>query len=135
MTAIKNIIERLGYSNSVNLVYPDSVDSSKCTNRIIKKIFNLLPESAIYLIDDKPFIVFHEEKRSAISQELVKTIWNFQIPLLFVCFDNRIEVYNGCSIKTDDNGHNAFIMLDESVIQVNDDDLPFTFWDISNPNY
>jgi hypothetical protein len=122
----KYIIESLGYSNSSMLYYSDSIEAQN--NRSIRKLFKELEPIAIYLADRRPFIVFCESAAKNISQQLMKKIWNAQIPVLIIGFDNRIEVYNGCSLDS-----NKELILLETVDNnsINENAL-FSFWNISS---
>jgi len=126
MSKNNRVIEALGYLNSSSLYYSDSSEVQE--NRSLQKLFKELTPVAIYLADNKPFIVFCETKEKNISPQLIKKVWNAQISLLIVSFDNRIEVYNGCSIDS-----NKKLILLETINNelVNETSL-FSFWNISN---
>jgi len=121
MPNVKSIIEALGYSNSSTLYYSGSREVKE--NRFIQKLFKELDPIAIYMTDNKPFIVFCETTEKNISKQLIKKIWNAQIPLVIISFDNRVEVYNGCSI----NSNKELVLLEK----VNESSS-FSFWNISN---
>jgi len=123
---MRSVIDALGYSGSGMLYYPDS--SSIADNYSIQKIFSELAPTAIYVADNKPFIVFIEYKEQDITASLIKKVWNAQIPLLIVSFDNRIEVYNGCSI---DEKQKLILLENIDKTLINEDSL-FSFWNISN---
>ena len=126
MSGMRSVIDALGYSGSGMLYYPDS--SSIADNYSIQKIFSELAPTAIYVADNKPFIVFIEYKEQDITASLIKKVWNAQIPLLIVSFDNRIEVYNGCSI---DEKQKLILLENIDKTLINEDSL-FSFWNISN---
>ena len=126
MSKMRSVIDALGYSGSGTLHYPNS--GSITGNRSLQKIFNELAPTAIYLVDNKPFIVFIESKEQKMTAPLIKKVWNAQIPLLIVSFENRIEVYNGCSI----NKKQKLVFLDNIDNALINEDSSFSFWNISN---
>lgn len=129
MSKIKNVIDALGYSNSSALYY---LGSSKIkNNRSIQKIFKELAPMAIYLADNKPFVAFFESLGKSITPQLIKKVWNAQIPLLIVSFENHIEVYNGCSIDTDEN----LVLLKKIDNALVNETSSFSFWNISNATF
>jgi hypothetical protein len=129
MSRMKNVIDVLGYSNSGALYYSDSSDIKG--NRSIQKLFRELAPMAIYLADNKPFIVFFESTEKSITTHLIKKVWNAQIPLLIISFDNRIEVYNGCSI----DANKKLILLEVIDSTLVNETSSFSFWNISNATF
>jgi hypothetical protein len=121
-----NALDNLGYSHSENLYYPDS-DETK-NNHSWHKLFVGIQPQAIYMADNKPFVVFCESHEKSISPILIKKIWNAQIPLLIVSFENRIEVYNGRSIDYNRDLVLLETLFDETV----DENSPFSYWKISD---
>jgi Type I restriction-modification system methyltransferase subunit len=120
------VIEALGYSESGTLYYPDS--DSIAGNRSLQKLFSDLAPTAIYLADTKPFIVFIESNEPNMTAPLIKKVWNTQIPLLIVSFENRIEIYNGCSIDK----KQKLRLLEKIDKPLINEDSSFSFWNISN---
>lgn len=129
MSRIKNVIDALGYSNSGALYYPNSNDIKG--NRSIQKLFRELAPMAIYLADNKPFIVFFDSTEKSIPPHLIKKVWNAQIPLLIISFENHIEVYNGCSI----DANKKLILLEAIDNTLVNETSPFSFWNISNASF
>lgn len=129
MSTIKKIIETLGYSNSNMLYYSDSDDIKD--NRSLQKLFKELAPQAVYLVDNKPFIAFFESTGKSISPDLIKMVWNAQLPLIIISFENRIEVYNGCSIDI----NKELILLDViDNASINKRDS-FSFWNITDSGF
>lgn len=128
MVGIRAVIDAMGYSRSNSLLYRENADTVK--NRHIQKLFRELNPDAIYTADDKPFVIFYESAEKCIPDLLVKRVWNAQIPLMIISFDNRIEVYNGCSI---DDG--MLILLEEIDVSQVTLDSPFSFWNIANSDF
>lgn len=129
MSMIKRVIEALGYSNSSALYYSDSSDIKG--NHSIQKFFRELDPVALFLADNRPFIAFFESSEKSITPELIKNIWNAQIPLLIVSFENHIEVYNGCSINENKN----LILLEKIDTELLNESSDFSFWNISNASF
>jgi len=129
MSDIRNAIEALGYSNSKSLFYADTVGVKN--NRQIFKLFDELGAAAIYTVNGNPFILFLEAADKNISDQLVRKIWNAQIPLAMICFENRIEVYNGCSIDRN-NDLIPLTELDPASMGLTSD---FSFWRIADPAF
>ncbi len=126
MPGMRSVIEALGYSESGTLYYPDS--DSIAGNRSLQKLFSDLAPTAIYLADTKPFIVFIESNEPNMTAPLIKKVWNTQIPLLIVSFENRIEIYNGCSIDK----KQKLRLLEKIDKPLINEDSSFSFWNISN---
>ena len=126
MFSIKNVINALGYSNSSTLYYADSSEIKG--NRSLQKLFRELTPEAIYLADNKPFIVFCESTDKSISRDLIKKVWNAQVPLLIISFENRIEIYNGCSI----DNNKELILLDTINDPSVNENTSFSFWNITD---
>lgn len=126
MSTIKNVMDALGYSNSKTLYYADSNDVKD--NRSLKKLFEELTPQAIYLADNKPFIVFFESTDKNVSPSLIKKVWNAQVPLLIISFENRIEIYNGCSIDK----NKELILLDAIENSTVNENASFSFWNITD---
>lgn len=127
MSRIKSVIESLGYSNSNMLYYYDSVDMQ--SHRAVVKLFEAFAPTAVYLVDNKPFIVFYESLESKIDSQVIIKVWNAQIPLLIVSYQDRLEVFNGCSLDLKKN----LIMLESMDYNHVNEFSHFSFWNISNP--
>ena len=129
MSGIRNAIEKLGFSKSNSLFYSNAMEAMN--NRQICKLLKELDATAIYVVDEKPFILFLEVVEKKLSDQLVKKIWNAQIPLAIISLENRIEVYNGCSI--DDN--KKLVPLAEIDPASMGSTTPFSYWRISDPAF
>jgi hypothetical protein len=127
MSGIKDVIVALGYSNSSSLLYFNTVGIE--SNRRICKLFEELDATAIYTVNGTPFILFFETDEKYISDQMVKKIWNAQIPLAVISLENRIEVYNGCSI---DNKNNLIILEDIDIVTLGQTS-PFSLLRITDP--
>ncbi|MDR1320815.1 MAG: N-6 DNA methylase [Gracilibacteraceae bacterium] len=129
MDPIETIIMTLGFSNSKNLHYPGDDTAKLINNHSIQKIIDELDPEAYYYVDDKPFILFFECRGNKLSADVVKKIWNAQIPLAVVVFENHIKIFNGCSLSKD----HELILLEtiEGINQLNETSL-FSYWNISS---
>lgn len=131
--SIHNIIKALGYSNSKNLYYNNkNKTKTLSSNYSSQKIIAKLDPTAYYCVDDKPFILFFECLENNISADLNKKIWNAQIPLVMIAFENRIEIFNGCSLNKD----NELILL-ETVVEINQisHTSSFSYWNLSDTSF
>lgn len=132
MSAIDNIIKALGYLNSPNLYYNNTQGNQLNCNYSLQKTIEALNPTAYYCVDDKPFVMFFECYEKNISKELNKKIWNAQIPLVIIVFENRIEIINGRSLNKD----NELFLLEtiEEIDQVDGMSL-FSYWNLSNSSF
>lgn len=132
MLAIKSIIEALGYSNSKNLYYKMNQNDHMESNYSLRKIIEVLAPSAYYCLEDKPFLLFFECSESNLSTELNRKIWNAQIPISIIVFENRIEIFNGCSLNKD----NELVLL-ETIEEINQlsEKSSFSYWNLTNASF
>ena len=132
MKAIESIIEALGYSNSKNLYYSKNQNDQLNSNYSLKKIIEALDPVAYYCLEDKPFMLFFECSESNLSAELNRKIWNAQIPISVIVFENRIEIFNGCSL----NKENELILL-ETIGEINQlsETSSFSYWNLSSATF
>lgn len=95
---IESLIENLGFSGSRNLIYRDDFFKKSISKHDIKVLSEINP-FAVYLIDNKPFILFIQSSFSETRlQNISKLIWNAQIPVAFVLDNNSVKIFNGKSI-------------------------------------
>lgn len=133
MTAINNIIKALGYSNSKNLYYHNkNQTNTRYSNYSSQKIIDALDPVAYYCVEDKPFVLFFECRENNISADLNKKIWNAQIPLVIIVFENRIEIFNGCSLNKD----KELILLEtiDEIKQISEKSS-FSYWNLSDASF
>jgi len=135
MATIKNIINILGYNKSEALYYNDE----KLTEKLVGngKIFSILKVAkelnpfALYLSNNKPFILFFEINDEGVKKELYKKVWNAQIPIVIISFENRIEIYNGQSL----NDEHELIPIESFALNELNDSVAFSFWNLSDAVY
>lgn len=132
-SSIGAIIERLGYSNSLKLVYCDQISASKIFSTHMTKILQEISPYAVYVIDSMPFVLFFEEDiNSEKFKKISKQIWNAQIPISIVCGENTVKIFNSSSI--DKSTQSLSMVLEQSINNCNEHS-PFSYWEISNANF
>ena len=128
---IDSIISRLGYENSNNLIKFSAVKDSSLSSHT-KKIINEIGPYAIYVVDNRPFVLFFDSSiQDKIDfKEISNRIWNAQIPVAIFCNEKSINVYNGTSLDLTD-------LLIKKVKEYNAEECSensdFSFWNIANP--
>lgn len=129
MSTIKNVIAALGYANSNTLYYPHS--NGVEDNRYMQKLFAEIAPAALYFVGNKPFIIFLDSTDNNISRDLIIKVWNAQIPLVIINFENRINIYNGCSIDKNID----LLLLDKIDNKLINEHSSFSFWNITDPTF
>ena len=132
MTTVDNIIKLLGYEYSSNLHYFHVCDNVLNHKFSWRKILAMLNPVAYYCVDDKPFIFFFACQGSNIPAKLKMKIWNAQIPLAIFVLENRIEIFNGCSL--DKEKDLVLLEIIDECDQVNETS-PFSYWNISDASF
>ena len=95
---IESLINNLDFAGSANLIYTDDFINISISKHDIK-ILNIINPFAVYLVDNKPFILFIESSFSEINlRNISKLVWNSQIPVAFICDSNSVKIFNGKSI-------------------------------------
>lgn len=128
--SVQLLIEKLGFSNSENLVYSDNINSSKISKHDIK-ILNAINPYAIYLMNNKPFFVFIEASLDTDGfRNISKLIWNAQIPVAFLCDSNSVRLFNGKNLDM-----KSYLVKEISKGNVSDFSLEsdFSYLKISDP--
>lgn len=96
---IESLIDNLGFMGSQNLIYKNDFMNQTFSKHDIK-ILNEINPFAVYLVDNKPFILFIESSFSQTNlKDISKLVWNAQIPVAFVCDSNSAKIFNGKSIN------------------------------------
>jgi type I restriction-modification system DNA methylase subunit len=130
---IKEIIERLGYADSSNLIYCNDLNNLAIFPTHTAKILQEISPYAAYVIDSKPFVLFFEsDPNDQVFKKISKQIWNAQIPVSIFCDASSIQVFNGSSLDMS-------TLLIKKVHEESLDDCneftPFSYWKISNSNF
>ena len=94
MNNLNTVAEALGYSDSKNYFQYEDIISDENFDFHWNKVLSIIKPDALYTIDGSPFILFFSEK-TIID---FKTIWNAQVPFVFVLREDTIYIYNGKKI-------------------------------------
>ena len=94
MNNLNTVAEALGYSDSKNYFQYEDIISDENFDFHWNKVLSIIKPDALYTIDGSPFILFFSEK-TIID---FKTIWNAQVPFVFVLSEDTIYIYNGKKI-------------------------------------
>lgn len=127
---IQFLIENLGFAGSKNLVYSDNIISLNISKHDIK-ILNAINPYAIYLLNNKPFLLFIESSHDTNNlQYLSKLIWNAQIPVTFVLDANSVKIFNG---KNLDVSSRLLKEISDGAVMDFSSESDFSFLKISDP--
>ena len=127
---IENLISNLGFSSSKNLVYKNGFINQNISKHDIK-ILNEINPFAVYLVDNKPFVLFIESSISDSNlKNISKLVWNSQIPVAFVCDSNSVKIFNGKSMDFETK-----ILNEIGADKINNftHESEFSFYKISDP--
>ena len=92
---IQVLIENLGFSDSSNLFECDKFLNLNISKHDIK-ILEAINPHAVYLVNNKPFILFIESSFEENNLKYIsKLIWNAQIPVTFICDNTSVKIFNG----------------------------------------
>ena len=95
--SLKNIFERIGLNTKNGLIYQNTENSK--INARIKYSLQHIDYDALYALDNNPLIIFKEYTNindyENNYKKLLNQIWNLNdIPILFICRPDQIEIYN-----------------------------------------
>lgn len=127
MKHLNLVLEKLDYTSSKNFSYyrNNKIDSHIEINENDKKILQILSPNAIYFNDNKPFILFYSDE----NQIDFKSIWNSQIPLVFVIKVDTVFIYTGKNLSENKDG--LHLLYEESI---NNLDV-FSYWQIHDEKF
>ena len=132
--SIEEIIDKLGYRNSKELYYYEELSSlnGKISLQNIKSIKEVKPY-AFYCIENKPFVLFFEKINNEYERkELNKKIWNMQIPVVVFDDIDKIKIYNGSKLDTNEVSIELLEEIDKNDCNQEKD---FSFWNIINQRF
>ena len=132
--SIEEIIDKLGYRNSKELYYYEELASlkGKISLQNIKSIKEVKPY-AFYCIENKPFVLFFEKINNEYERkELNKKIWNMQIPVVIFDDIDKIKIYNGSKL---DSNEVSIELLEEIDKKDCNRETDFSFWNIINQRF
>lgn len=106
MSHLKQIYKQLGLSDKNGLYFTEKSDWQHLFSyRVSRLIEETIQPEALFVFDNKPFILFFENigskelKRSKLNQ-----IWNFnETPIVIVSNKNSVEIYNGLKFYRDED--------------------------------
>ncbi|MGO2962566.1 MAG: N-6 DNA methylase [Carnobacterium maltaromaticum] len=127
MDKLNTVVEVLGYSQSKNYIQYEDIIDGDCFDFHWTKILSILQPDAVYTIDNLPFILFFSETKSIDF----KTIWNAQVPFVFVLREDTVYVYNGKKITTNTK------KLEELEKRALEDiqSTTFSYWNLTNETF
>ncbi|HBI6603045.1 TPA: SAM-dependent DNA methyltransferase [Listeria monocytogenes] len=136
MNSVSQIIKLLGYEHSDLLFYQkDIIAGDKIKQYISSQMYRVIKElnpNAIFCADNKPFIAFFETDGNTDKKLLFKKIWNTQIPVVFLIYEEKIEIFNGCSLNTKTN---ELLFVDDLTYEKLNENSEFSFWNITHSNF
>lgn len=132
----KNIIEKLGYTNSDNLYYFTEINECKELSFHDRKVLQDIEPSAFFVIDGKPKVLFFDYLNQLINQQaLYKKIWNAQVPIVIFSDYDSIKVFNGSTINLADIDNLKLNQILEENIDECSEMSPFSYWNITNEKF
>lgn len=136
MNTVINIINALGYTHSKFLFYRDDIlyrqEIKQCLTSQTYRVIKELNPDAVFCTDNRPFIAFFDICLCSDKKKLFKKIWNTQIPVVFLIFEDHIEIFNGCSL---DVNTNELTYVDRLTYEKINEHSEFSFWNITNANF
>jgi len=124
------IIAKLGYTESPDLIYKSQDYSSFNLPMHTRKVLNVLSPFAVYLIKNEPFVLFFDESLNQDEQkDISQKIWNAQIPVAIFCGVSDIKVFSGCTLEQETN---ILIQAENISFDRVDENSPFSFWEITD---
>ncbi|WP_029143214.1 hypothetical protein [Methanobrevibacter smithii] len=114
--SLKNIFERIGLNTKNGLIYKNSKNNP--INARIKYSLKHIDYDALYALDNNPLIIFKEYNNindyTNNYKKLLNQIWNLNdIPILFICRPDQIEIYNANLFNEDESRLAIFDKLED----------------------
>ena len=114
--SLKNIFERIGLNTKNGLIYKNSKNNP--INARIKYSLKHIDYDALYALDNNPLIIFKEYNNindyNNNYKKLLNQIWNLNdIPILFICRPDQIEIYNANFFNEDESRLAIFDKLED----------------------
>ena len=130
---IDDIISKLGYTDSANLIKLKQLANANLSPRARKIISEIKPYAA-YIVDGFPFILFFDSNINDITsfKEISKRVWNAQIPIVIFCQENTVKIFNGTSLDVSDY---TLKQVKECLMEDCTEYADFSFWQISNQKF
>jgi len=127
LNRMNTVVEALGYSDSKNYFTYEELKNNQSFDFHWQKVFSLIKPDALYAVEKTPLILFYEEENSIDF----KTIWNAQVPFVFVLKKDTIYVYNGKKwIESNEELERLETKAPKDVESVS-----FSYWDLNNEKF
>lgn len=138
MKIIDNIIERLGYSKSENLIYVnngktlENIDKCIALSRHNKRILHELTPYAFYIMDGNVLVLFFNDLNNREHTNIHGKLWNAQIPIIISDEGEDIKIYNGKSMNLENNKKIKLKDIISYDLNQFDEKNEFSYWNITN---
>ena len=127
---IQILIENLGFLGSNNLIDNHMIGKLNISKHDIKIVKAINPY-AVYLVNNKPFILFIESSFDVSNlKHISRLVWNAQIPIVFVCDANSVKIFNGRNLDVE-----SCLIKDISTGNIKEfsTESDFSYYKISDP--
>lgn len=138
MKIIDNIIKRLGYSKSENLIYVnngktlENIDKCIALSRHNKRILYELTPYAFYIMDGNVLVLFFNDLNNRENTNIHGKLWNAQIPIIISDEGDDIKIYNGKSMNLENNKKIKLKDIISYDLNQFDEKNEFSYWNITN---
>jgi len=127
MSKMNTAIEAMGYLESKNYFMYEDIVNSEVFDFHWTKVLSLIKPDAVYIIDKSPFILFFSNEKVMDF----KTIWNAQIPFVFVLTEDTIYVYNG---KKWIHDQEMLVELERRILE-DVELINYSYWNLNNESF
>lgn len=132
----QSIIDKLGYTNSKNLLYITEIHNCKELSFHDRKVLIELNPCAFFVVEGKPKVLFFDYiAENDKSQKLIKKIWNAQVPVIIFSDYDSIKVFNGNSLDLAEIDNLKLNQLYEQDISECNELSPFSYWNITSEKF
>lgn len=131
MSQIQNVICKLGYDKSENLIYSPNFDECKQLTWHDRRVIKELSPYAIYIVDDRALVAFFDDLHVRTSAKIQSKIWNAQLPVIISDEGDKIKIYNGKYMKVINNDLELHKIKNYSINQC-DESNDFSYWNVTN---
>ena len=138
MKTIDNIIERLGYSKSENLIYVnngknlENIDKCNTLSRHNKRILYELTPYAFYIMAGNVLVLFFNDLNNRENTDIHGKLWNAQMPIIISDEGDTIKIYNGKSMNLENNKKIKLKDIISYDLNQFDEKNEFSYWNITN---
>lgn len=138
MKTIDDVIERLGYSESKNLIYVNNGKSLENIDKCItlskhnKRILHELVPYAFYIMNGNVLVLFFDDLNNRESVNIHGKLWNAQIPIIISDEGDTIKIYNGKNMNLERNKKIRLKDIISYDLYQFDEKNEFSYWNITN---